>query len=106
MLSKLIYLAPVAFTTAGVTALVTLKIDDPKFKRILRAIAGVLFFGSLFAIVQQGAEILERLSQAESTIATERAKTAAAQAEARKAQEIAEKAELAARAAAEKAKLE
>ena len=32
---KLIYLAPVAFTSAGVTALISSKLEDPRTKQIL-----------------------------------------------------------------------
>jgi hypothetical protein len=106
MLSKFMYLAPVAFTTAGVMALISIKLDDPKTKKILRGIALILAIGAGVSLFQQLAELAEVAARAQRNVAEqsrlieeERAKAADA---ARKAKE----AEEAARLAHEKAEAE
>lgn len=107
MFSKLVYLAPIAFTSAGVTALISLRIDDPRLKQALRIAAIMMTIGAALSLVQQSFQLAEALSRTERTIMEqrrlideERVKSADALRKAVAAEAAAEQAKLQAEAAA------
>ena len=111
-MSKLLHLAPIVITTAGVTALISLRVDDPRFKSILRMVAVVLFFGSIATVaseaiklVEQGAEAQRVIAEQQRRVQEELAKAAEASARAKQAEEIAKQAALRAQEAEQAAKL-
>ena len=72
MHSILDYFALVAFTTAGVSAFISVQIEDERTKKILRAIAVVLFVSSVITAVQKASELLAEVSKLEATLAEQK----------------------------------
>jgi hypothetical protein len=106
MFSKFIYLAPVAFTTAGVAALISIKIDDPRVKKILRGAALVLALGAAVSVFQQLTELAEIAARAQRSLAEQSRLMEEERARAAEASRKAKEAEEAARLAHEKAEAE
>ena len=113
MLSKLLYLAPVVLTTASVAALISIKIEDERIKRILWYTAVVLFFGTIISVGQQLLTVAGSIAALEKTIVKERrlveeekAKAAEALARLSAAEEAERKAKIRADAAERQAKLD
>ncbi|MBU6378552.1 MAG: hypothetical protein KJS95_08470 [Gammaproteobacteria bacterium] len=85
-MSKIQYLAPIAVTTAAVTAFIAVKIDDARFKKILNGIAGVLFMASIVAFANDLLTVYEHYATTERRVAEERARAAVAIKEAKDAE--------------------
>ncbi|MBV1696577.1 MAG: hypothetical protein KGP27_19120 [Hyphomicrobiales bacterium] len=85
-MSKIQYLGPIAVTTAAVTALIAVKIDDPRFKSILNSIAGMLLLASIVAFANDVLTVYEHYASTERRVAEERAKAAQAIREAKEAE--------------------
>ena len=53
LLAKAVQLAPVILTTGATLALLVIKVDDPKTKKVIQVIAILLAVGTAFSIVIQ-----------------------------------------------------